>query len=785
MTTKYITTYVAAGYTLTSAYSVLDITSTGGVGGTGVYAFSPATIDNYGVIVSSRSGRAGVQLFAGGNVFNAGDIRGDLGVYLSSGGTVANIGYVHAERYGVFVGSGGSVVNGDTGVIVSDRNGVAVVGAGSIANYGAIDAGSTSGAGASIGEGTVVNGRVDDTTALIGGDYGVAASGVGGGPATVMNYGTIRGTVFGVDLGNGGTVSNGGATDHDALVQGLSGISIGNAAGSVVNFGTIRGLAVGGAAISLATGGGVTNGGLGDRTALIEGGEGVVLSAAGAVINDGTIEGDTGAGVASHGGMVVNGDFGNTVATIQGYYGVRAYAGASVTNFGTIDGLSKSGVRLETGGAVTNGGAGDRGALIQGAYGVYAIGAAAAVSNFGTIRGTRGLSGVHLLAGGSVANGSLNNAKATIEGYDGLILSGPATAVNFATISGQGDAGGYGVSLGARDTLTNGAAGHSGALIEGFTGVEAYAGRATVTNFGTISGAGGAAVRFVVGGDVLVAEAGCAFQGAVLGGGGTLDLDTGTGTLTGLLSSGGDVTVSGSMATTTFQNFNTVEIGSAATFATSGAVLIAAGQSVVDAGRLTLGSGKSGFANAGVIEVTGGTLTVNGAVTGAGSAAVVGGTLAFTAAFNQGVKFSGPTGVLELAQSQSYSGAIAGFSKTGGTSLDLADIAFGGGTTATYSGTRSGGVLTVTDGTHTAHINLTGDYRHSTFVAASDGHGGIIIHDPTRPAASVPAASSPPAVQPFVAAMAGLGGAGAEAVGVANTLREPEPALMAPRTIAA
>ena len=70
---------------------------------------------------------------------------------------------------------------------------------------------------------------------------------------------------------------------------------------------------------------------------------------------------------------------------------------------------------------------------------------------------------------------------------------------------------------------------------------------------------------------MLIVEAGCAFEGAVNGGGGTLNLASGTGTLTGLLSPGGNVTVSGSMATTTFQNFDTVEIGAGATFTDTGA----------------------------------------------------------------------------------------------------------------------------------------------------------------------------------------------------------------------
>ncbi|MEO7027272.1 MAG: hypothetical protein ABI056_06930, partial [Caulobacteraceae bacterium] len=305
MTTKVISNYVAAGYTLSSAYSVLDITSTGGVGGRGVYAFSPATIDNYGVVVCSQPGRAGMQLFAGGSVFNAGEISGDLGIYFSGDGTVDTVGYVHAARYGVLVGSQGSITNGDTGVIVSGRNGVEVTGAGAVANYGVINGGMANGVGARIGEGTVVNGRVDDTAALVTGDYGVVATGFGGGVATVANYGAIRGRVSAVDLSNGGEVTNGGATDRGALVQGLDGVFIGGGVGAVTNFGTIRGLAGGGMAVTLTAGGNVTNGGLGDRAALIEGGRAVDLGATGVVVNYGTIEGDAGASIAMHDGVVI------------------------------------------------------------------------------------------------------------------------------------------------------------------------------------------------------------------------------------------------------------------------------------------------------------------------------------------------------------------------------------------------------------------------------------------------------------------------------------------------
>ena len=160
------------------------------------------------------------------------------------------------------------------------------------------------------------------------------------------------------------------------------------------------------------------------------------------------------------------------------------------------------------------------------------------------------------------------------------------------------------------------------------------------------------------------------------------------------------------------------------------------GQALVSAGALTV---SSSVANAGVLETLGGTLTVNGAVTGSGKAMISGGTLDFGSSFNEAVTF-GTTGTLELAQSQAYTASITGFSKTGSTSLDLVDIGFVSSTEATFSGSTKGGVLTVTDGTHTAKINLKGNYLGSTWIASSDGHGGTTVVDPRARAGASPLA---------------------------------------------
>jgi hypothetical protein len=160
-------------------------------------------------------------------------------------------------------------------------------------------------------------------------------------------------------------------------------------------------------------------------------------------------------------------------------------------------------------------------------------------------------------------------------------------------------------------------------------------------------------------------------------------------------------------------------------------------------------------ANTGTLTLASGTLTVSGTVTGAGTLAIKAGVADFTSTFGENVTFTSTSGVLELAKSQTYAGTITGFSKTGTNSLDLGDITFSAGTKATYSGTAISGVLTVTDGTHTAKIKLSGNYTASTFTVSNDGHGGTKVVDPSAPATHAP--SSP---QLFIDVMAGFGARG-------------------------
>jgi hypothetical protein len=174
-----------------------------------------------------------------------------------------------------------------------------------------------------------------------------------------------------------------------------------------------------------------------------------------------------------------------------------------------------------------------------------------------------------------------------------------------------------------------------------------------------------------------------------------------------------------------------------------------------DATALVIDTGTATIQNAGIIDSTftggttiespidntfllaargAGTLTLAGAVTGDGEVRISGATVDVESSFNQDVDFSGSTGTVEFAHSQSYTGTIIGFSESGGTSLDLADIPYISGTTSWgYSGTTASGVLTVKEGSAVASIKLQGDYLSSTFTLSSDGHGGTGVVDPAAP----------------------------------------------------
>jgi autotransporter passenger strand-loop-strand repeat protein len=158
---------------------------------------------------------------------------------------------------------------------------------------------------------------------------------------------------------------------------------------------------------------------------------------------------------------------------------------------------------------------------------------------------------------------------------------------------------------------------------------------------------------------------------------------------------------------------------------------------------------------ASVVVSSGGNLNLAGTTTGnitvssggketvsaggiASGATIAGGTLEITSGGSTGgkVTFAALTnsGTLLLDNSTTFSGTVAGMTLQ--DTLDLRDIAFA---TASFtsSGTTASSTLTVTDGTHTAHILLLGNYMASTFTLSNDTFGGTSIIDPPNTSVSV------------------------------------------------
>ncbi|TWC00217.1 hemolysin type calcium binding protein [Bradyrhizobium macuxiense] len=135
-------------------------------------------------------------------------------------------------------------------------------------------------------------------------------------------------------------------------------------------------------------------------------------------------------------------------------------------------------------------------------------------------------------------------------------------------------------------------------------------------------------------------------------------------------------------------------------------------------------------------------------VTGAASAIVPAGTtFVLWAAYSGQLTFASATGTLKLENSVGFTGTISGM--TALDAIDLTDINFASIQTPVFhNATASGGTLTITDGTRTANITLSGNYLSSTFVVSSDGNGGTTVVDP--------APGAPPTI-PLTAAEAASG----------------------------
>jgi hypothetical protein len=405
MATRTLTGTYPSGYTLSSNYSTLSIASTGLVEGSGVYSSHLATVANLGA-VKEASGPGTVLLADGGSVINgsASDTSSllsgsDVAVLGGTAGTVINYGTIAVASAAVIPAA--VIISNDTDELKAN-----------VTNFGVITGADL---GVSTYGGVVVNGGPGHTAALITGGTGVQVDN-----ASVSNFGTITGTGIGTPPGanptlfsyagvyliEGASLTNGSATSLGAYISGYTGVSAQGSTSSVVNFGTIA-----------STGGGS-----------FEGEPGVYLDG-GALQN--------GAGASKYHGLPIAAD---TTALIEGYDGVEVTAGGSVTNLGTILGTSGVdgfyGALFTDGGRLTNGSTSDHAALVNGYDGVMIRGAAGTVFNYGTVslRGLVKQLGVSLAAGGLVTNGSASDDTATISGNYGVGIASGGSVVNFGAI---------------------------------------------------------------------------------------------------------------------------------------------------------------------------------------------------------------------------------------------------------------------------------------------------------------------------------------------------------------
>jgi len=707
----------------------------------GVNATGTATVTNYATV---KGVYAGVQLKAGGYVLN-GDtynttalISGQINGLISATADVENFGTIEGGLRAVTTG-GANLNNGFTSdftaLIEGGWSGVRTTAKTSnISNWGTIEATLADHYAVTLDGGTLTNGSAFDPGALIEASLGVSVDAGG----TVVNDALIKGTYAGVTFYDGGRLTNGSAGTTTALIQADEGVVIETAAGTVANFATIQCLNLGGGladGVYLRAGGAVTNGAVDDTAALITGDAGVLIGAAGTVANYGQISATIGAGVSiAGGGVVTNGAPTAPDALIEGLYGIDLGGAGAVTNLGTVTSSSaKAGaIELAAGGSVVNGASGDKSALARGAVGVSVAGAAGTVTNFATITGQNGAGvlaadsltlangdgadraalieglngidvtsgtgtvrnfativgegasgsfGVYLIDGGALTNGALSDESALIEGYGGVRILGSGSSVNFGVIEGLGGTGDdFGVNVGQASNMTNGAATDADALIEGYVGSE-LGGSSTMTNFGTILGSGGVAVKFINPNATLAIEAGSSLVGIVQGDGGHLDLASGSGTVTLLSAEGLDV--SGVIPADTFDDIGTLEIGSGAAFALAAGGTIASGQGLVVDGVLT---------DAGTLtDGTGATLTLAGTLSGVGTLALTGGTATFEAGADLAiakVTQSGASTASFDAASLTYAGV---WSQSSGTlSVASGDRVNFSGEGDSFSGTLAG-----------------------------------------------------------------------------------------------
>jgi hypothetical protein len=135
----------------------------------------------------------------------------------------------------------------------------------------------------------------------------------------------------------------------------------------------------------------------------------------------------------------------------------------------------------------------------------------------------------------------------------------------------------------------------------------------------------------------------------------------------------------------------------------------------------------SSLVNSGVLLANGSTVTVQGQVSGSGSAEIDGtATLDLEASATLNVTFGSGAGTLKLGDSFQFNGTITGFGDA--DVIDLAKVDFGAATLSYHQNVGgAGGTLTISDGAHIAELSLVGNYSADNFSLAPDPLKGTAI----------------------------------------------------------
>ncbi len=630
---------------------------------------------------SISGGTYAIELASGGSITNnsGGSISGGtFGVFTTgASGTLSNSGSI-SGAHGVGLEAGGSVTNTASGSIAGQSAGVlAQGGAATLSNAGSISA--TAGAGADIEGGGSITNLAGATVS--GSTFGVFLT---GGSGTVTNAGSISGGTYAVELASGGSITN---NSGGSISGGTFGVFTTGASGTLSNSGSISGAH----GVGLEAGGSITNTASGTITGQSAG---VFAQGAAATLsNAGSIRATAGAGADIEGGGSITNLAG---ATISGStFGVFLTGGSgTVTNTGSISGGTYA-IELASGGSITNN---SGGSISGGAFGVFTSGALGTLSNSGSISGSHG---VGLEAGGSVTNAASASISGQVAGV--FAQGGAATLSNAGSISATAGAA---ADIEGGGSITN----LAGATISGSAfGVFLTGGSGTVTNAGTISG-GSYAIDFAGSAtNRLVVDPGAVFTGKVLGGNGTLELASGTGSI-------------GGVGTGSFNNFQVLAVDAGATWTLNGANIA---PTVLDNGTVSI-AGSLDVSTAvdpnstGLFQLgSGSTLEVAAA---AGTATQVNFQNSSELIIDNAALFGTNVGTASYAGSQ-----LQDF--VPGDKIDLKNFSSAG---VTLSYNASTGLLQVSNSANqVASLDFqTSSLASSSFAAASDGATGILITDP-------------------------------------------------------